>query len=165
MVSLMAENPFEDFRPSSGTVNQFYYYPSHNSIFKTSLYSGARKSPLYDPYVGKLATFAPGRDEAITALKKSLEHITIKGIHTNLSFLKHLLTCGDILAANTHIDFVKQKCNWEKRKRSDREIQVAAALLAAAFHVENRRKDYKVDLAGRKQPGFFKRLIYRFRGR
>lgn len=165
LVSLMAENPFDDFTPSSGTVKEFYHYPAQNSIFKSSLYTGARKSPLYDPYVGKLATFAKQRAEAIATLNQSLEQITIKGIRTNLSFLKSLLTCDDLIQGNTHIDFVNEKQNMLKRKRSNREIQVAAALLAAAFHVENGKQNYKEDLATRKQPGFFKRLIYRFRGR
>ena len=73
LVSLMAENPFENFRPSTGTVKEFYYYPTHHSIFKTDLYAGTRKSPLYDPFVGKLTTFASNRTESINNMKNSLD--------------------------------------------------------------------------------------------
>jgi hypothetical protein len=39
---------------------------------------------------------------------------------------------------------------------------IAATLLSSAFHIENRKNNYKAKLKEMKQPGFFKRLLRRF---
>ncbi len=60
-------------------------------MFKTSLYTGAKVSPLYDPYVGKILTFAERRENYIKDMNNFLKNIIIKGIRTNLNFLRHIL--------------------------------------------------------------------------
>ena len=161
LVSLMAENPFDHFQPSSGTVTEFYSYSTIRNIFKTYLYSGAKVSSLYDPYIGKIATFSSRRDHSIKDMKNFLNNIIIKGIRTNLPFLKYLLNSQDLAKGETTIDFVNLKCDFSKREKKEDEVFIATTLLSAAFHVENKKKDYKTKLQNMKQPGFFKRLFNR----
>ena len=162
LVSLMAENPFDNFQPSSGTVTEFYNYSTIRNIFKTDLHTGARVSPLYDPYIGKIVTFATRRKNSIKDMRNFLDNITIKGIKTNLNFLKHLLQSEELSHGDTIIDFLNVKWDFSKRKKTEKNILVAAALLSAAFHVENRKKNYKSELKKMKQPGFFRRLLRKF---
>jgi acetyl-CoA carboxylase biotin carboxylase subunit len=161
LVSLMAENPFDRFQPSSGTVNEFYSYSALNSTLKTYLYTGARVSPLYDPYIGKIATISSNRDHAIKDLKNFLNNIIIRGIRTNLPFMRHLLESDCLCKGETIIDFLNLKCDFSKRKTSEDDIRVATALLSAAFHIENTQKNYKEKLQAMKQPGLIKRLFKR----
>ncbi len=162
LVSLMAEEPDNSFQPSSGTVTDFFKYSSIRNIFKTSIYTGAKISPLYDPYIGKIVTFAVRRENSIKDMNNFLNNIIIKGIKTNLNFLKHLLQSSCLENGDTTINFLQEKCKFSERKKSDNEILNAATLLSAYFHIENNKKNYKEKLEKMKQPGFFKRLFGNF---
>ncbi len=161
LVSLMAENPFDIFRPSSGTVTEFYSYATVRNMFKTDLYSGAKMSPLYDPAVGKICTFSGRRSNTINDMKNFLNNILISGIRTNLPFLRHLLESKALARGETIIDFLSLKYDFSTREKKEEDIFVAGALLSAAFHLENREKNYKARLEKMKQPGFFTRLFNR----
>lgn len=162
LVSLMAENPFNNFQPSSGIITEFFKYSTIRNIFKSSLYTGARISPLYDPYIGKIVTFSTKRKNSINDMKNFLDNIIIRGVSTNLYFLKCLLGNEDLARGDTIIDFLAQKWDFSRRKKSDEEFLIAAALLSTAFHIENRKNNYTAKLEKMKQPGFFKRLLRRF---
>lgn len=162
LVALMAENPFDHFQPSAGTVTEFYNYSTIRNIFKSSLFTGARISHLYDPYIGKIVTFSSSRTLAINDMKNFLNHIHIRGIATNLHFLKSLLDSEPLRKAETSIDFITRKWDYSRRKKSESDIFNAAALLASAFHTDNLKKNYKSELQKMKQPGFFRRLFRRF---
>jgi acetyl/propionyl-CoA carboxylase alpha subunit len=157
----MAENPFDRFRPYAGTVTEFFYYSAIRNLFKTTVYCGAKISSLYDPYIGKILTYAVKRENAIKDMRTFLDNIIIRGIQTNLIFLKHLLQSKDLHRGETIVDFLNLKCNFTGRQKKVEELRVAAALLAAAFHVDNRKKNYKASLEKMKQPGLLKRV---FRG-
>jgi acetyl-CoA carboxylase biotin carboxylase subunit len=161
LVSLMAENPFDHFRPYAGTVTEFFYYSAIRNLFKTTIYGGAKISSLYDPYIGKILTYAVKRENAVKDMRKFLDNIIIRGIQTNLIFLKHLLENKYLHRGETMVDFLNLKCDFTRRRKKDEELRVAAALLAAAFHVENRKENYKTRLEKMKQPGLLTRL---FRG-
>jgi len=162
LASLMAENPYNDFVPSSGVITDFFHYSTIRNIFKTNLYHGAKISPLYDPYIGKILTFSKKRENALKDMKIFLDNIVIGGIQTNLTFLKHMLENKSLSSGETIIDFINLKCDFSKRIKSEDGLTIAAALMSSIFHLENRKKNYKAQLEKMKQPGFFKRLINRF---
>lgn len=159
LVSLMAENPDDGFQPSSGIITEFFHYSAIRNIFKTNLYTGARIPSIYDPYIGKIVTYAVKRENAIRDLRTFLDNIIIRGIHTNLNFLKHLLENKLLKEGKTINDFINLKCTYKKRSHSEDDLKIAAALLASAFHIDNRKKNYKAQLEKMKQPGFIKRLF------
>jgi acetyl-CoA carboxylase biotin carboxylase subunit len=161
LVSLMAENPQDNFQPSSGVVEEFFTYSTIRNIFKSNLYTGARISPLYDPYLGKIVTFSVKRRNSINDMRNFLEHIIIRGISTNLHFLKCLLASEPLAMGETIIDYLPGKWDYSKRKKGEEGAMIAAALLSSAFHIENRMKNYTAELQRMKQPGFFKRLFRR----
>ncbi len=159
LVSLMAENPDDRFQPSTGTITEFFHYSAIRNIFKTNLYTGARIPAIYDPYIGKIVTYAVKRENAIKDLRTFLDNIIIRGIHTNLNFLKHLMENKHLKEGKTINDFLNLKCNYQKRSHSEEELMIATALLAGAFHIDNRKKNYKSQLEKMKQPGLLKRLL------
>jgi acetyl/propionyl-CoA carboxylase alpha subunit len=159
LVSLMAEDPYSNFLPSTGQISDFFHYSTIRNVFKSTLYTGARVTPMYDPFIGKIMTYAFERPNAINDMRIFLDNIIIRGIRTNLVFLKHLLENEDLRQGRTIIDFLHLKFDFSKLKNTDEEAIVAAALLAAGFHLDNRKKNYKAKLEKMKQPGFFKRLF------
>jgi acetyl-CoA carboxylase biotin carboxylase subunit len=159
LVSLMAEDPYNNFLPSTGQINHFFHYSTIRNVFKTTLYTGARVTPMYDPFIGKILTYAVERPNAINDMRIFLDNIIIRGIRTNLVFLKHLLENEDLRNGETIIDFLHLKFDFSKLKNTEEESIIAAALLAADFHIDNRKKDYKTKLEKMKQPGLLKRLF------
>jgi acetyl/propionyl-CoA carboxylase alpha subunit len=159
LVSLMAEDPYNNFLPSTGQISHFFHYSTIRNVFKTTLYTGARVTPMYDPFIGKILTYAVERPNAINDMRIFLDNIIIRGIRTNLVFLKHLLENADLRNGGTIVDFLHLKFDFSKLKNTEKEALVATALLAADFHLDNRKKNYKAKLEKMKQPGFFKRLF------
>jgi len=159
LISLMAEDPDNNFQPATGVVGDFFHYSTIRNIFKTTLYTGARISPVYDPFIGKILTFSIERDNALNDMRKFLDNIIIRGVRTNLVFLKRLLENDSLRRGETIIDFLHLKFDYARRKKSEEELLLAAALLAADFHIDNRKKNFKAKLEKMKQPGFFKRLF------
>ncbi len=159
LVSLMAENPYDHFQPSAGTVEEFSYYASFRTIFKTSIFTGCRISSIYDPFIGKIATFSSRRETSLQTMRHFLDNINLRGIHTNLVFLKHLLENPQLVKGETCIDFLNRHCQFAAKQHKESAKEIAAVLLAAEFHLENRQKNYKAQLERMKQPGFFKRLF------
>ncbi len=91
-------------------------------------------TPLYDPFIGKILTFAVERQNAINDMRIFLDNIIIRGIRTNLVFLKHLLENESLRRGETIIDFLHLKFDFQQaKKRGDEESLLAAALLAADF--------------------------------
>ena len=159
LVSLMAEDPYNNFLPSTGRISHFFHYSTIRNVFKTTLYTGARVTPMYDPFIGKILTYAVERQNAINDMRIFLDNIIIRGIRTNLVFLKHLLENQDLRNGAAIIDFLNLKFDFSKLKNTEEQALVAAALLAANFHIDNRKKNYKARLEKMKQPGLLKRLF------
>ncbi len=161
LVSLMAENPNNNFQPSSGTITEFFHYSTLRDVFKTHLYTGSKVPPIYDPYIGKILTFAQKRETAISNMRHFLDNIIIRGIRTNLNFLKNLLDNESLKQGKTIVDFINLKHEILKKSKTEKEILIAGALLSAEFHIQNRKENYKAKLEKMKQPGFFKKIIKR----
>jgi len=159
LASLMAEDPYNNFMPSTGQISDFFHYSTIRNVFKTTLYTGARVTPAYDPFIGKILTYAVEGPNASNDRRIFLDNILIRGIRTNLVFLKHLLENEVLRQGESIIDFLHLKFDFSKLKNTEEQALVAAALLAADFHLDNRRKNYKAKLEKMKQPGFFKRLF------
>lgn len=85
-VRLYAEDPAQDYRPSSGRLIhvEFPQGPRVDGWVE----SGSTVTPWYDPLLAKLIVTAPSRAEAVTAMQAALDATTLAGIETNLDWLR-----------------------------------------------------------------------------
>jgi urea carboxylase len=85
-VRLYAEDPAQDYRPSSGRLVgvSFPQGPRVDSWIA----AGTEVSAWYDPMLAKLIVTAPTRDAAVAAIQDALDHTVIAGIETNLDWLR-----------------------------------------------------------------------------
>ncbi|TXC71060.1 urea carboxylase [Sphingomonas ginsenosidivorax] len=85
-VRLYAEDPAQDYRPSSGRLVgvSFPQGPRVDSWIA----AGTEVSAWYDPMLAKLIVTAPTREAAVAAIQDALDHTTIAGIETNLDWLR-----------------------------------------------------------------------------
>jgi 3-methylcrotonyl-CoA carboxylase alpha subunit len=93
---ICAENPDNDFLPSTGTL-QVYGLPDCTAFERgvVRVDSGVREgdtiSPFYDSMVAKLIVHGATREEALARLDGALAQTHIVGLNTNVQFLRHVL--------------------------------------------------------------------------
>lgn len=86
-----AEDPFNDFRPSPGTIGQYHEPGGHGIRLDTHVFSGYTISPYYDSMVCKLITTAQSREEAITKMERALSEFIVEGVKTTIPFHQQLM--------------------------------------------------------------------------
>ena len=86
---LYAEDPGQDYRPSSGVLTQVRF-PSDARV-DSWVTDGSEISAFYDPLIAKLIVTAPDRPSAVRALQKALDETRLEGIETNLSWLRDVV--------------------------------------------------------------------------
>jgi urea carboxylase len=88
-VRLYAEDPAQDFRPSSGLLTEVAF-PAGPRV-DGWVAAGSQVSAFYDPMLAKLIVTAPDRAAAIVALQSALEDTRLSGIETNLDWLRRVV--------------------------------------------------------------------------
>jgi acetyl-CoA carboxylase biotin carboxylase subunit len=88
---LYAEDPAKNFLPSPGTIQDLHAAHGPGVRNDLGVESGSEVPRYYDPMIGKLAVWARTRDEAIARLKRALGETAVKGITTNVAYLKRVL--------------------------------------------------------------------------
>ena len=79
-----AEDPYKDFRPTPGNINNLHKPGGHGVRVDTHVYDGYKIPPYYDSMVGKLMTAGRTREEAIERMKRCLEEFIIDGVPTTI---------------------------------------------------------------------------------
>jgi len=89
-VRLYAEDPGQDFQPSSGRLIEVAFPAGDRATLRVDSWveSGSVVPAWYDPMLAKLIVTAPTRDEAIAALQSALDATRLAGIETNLRWLR-----------------------------------------------------------------------------
>ena len=81
-----AENPKDNFAPSSGKI-KFLNLPTGNGIrIETAVYNGYEIPPFYDSMILKIIAYAPTRLACIKRMRIALEELIIDGINNNVEF-------------------------------------------------------------------------------
>src|SRR5947207_2428953 len=88
---LYAEDPAKNFLPSPGTILDLRLAEGPGVRNHCGVESGSEVPRYYDPMIGKLACWAPTRAQAIARLRRALGETVVKGITTNVAYLKRVL--------------------------------------------------------------------------
>ena len=86
-----AEDPYNDFRPSPGFIEQFHSPKGHGVRVDTHAYGGYVVPPFYDSMIAKLICKAETRAECITKMERALGEFVIDGIKTTIPFHQQLM--------------------------------------------------------------------------
>ncbi|WP_163233186.1 urea carboxylase [Caulobacter rhizosphaerae] len=85
-VRLYAEDPAQDYRPSSGVLTEVVFPGGVRA--DGWVVDGTEVSAFYDPMLAKLIVTAPDRVAAVAALQQALDDTRLSGIETNLDWLR-----------------------------------------------------------------------------
>ena len=135
-----AEDPFQQFLPNIGKVNQ-YLVPNGPGIRVDDCMESNMEIPIYyDNMLAKLIAWGSTREEAIERLRRAIKEYVITGIETTLSFGEFVLTHPAFLSGNFDTHFIQKFFNPEELKGeqiSDEEMS-ALATAAVAFFTQNK---------------------------
>jgi len=102
-----AEDPYEDFVPSSGKI-EFLREPSGPFIrVDSGIYEGYEVPIFYDPILSKVISFGRTREEARRRLLRALREYTIFGIRTNIPYLIEVLESEAFVSGKYTTNFSK----------------------------------------------------------
>ncbi|EKU49858.1 acetyl-CoA carboxylase biotin carboxylase subunit [Staphylococcus massiliensis S46] len=86
-----AENPYQNFMPSPGKIEQYLTPGGMGVRIESACYTNYMIPPYYDSMVAKLIVHQPTRDEAIQTGIRALSEFVVLGIDTTIPFHLRLL--------------------------------------------------------------------------
>jgi 3-methylcrotonyl-CoA carboxylase alpha subunit len=128
---ICAENPLQNFMPSTGTLRIFK--PPINTRFDTGFIQGDEISSFYDSMIAKVISYGKNRTEAIQCLKKALCTTHLVGLHTNLEFLHAILQSAPFKQDVISTEFIDQ--NFELLEKNITELSTDDLQACAAAYL------------------------------
>jgi acetyl-CoA carboxylase, biotin carboxylase subunit len=102
-----AEDPFNNFRPSPGTITVLHKPGGHGIRVDSHIYAGYTIPPNYDSMIAKLIVKARTRDEAIKKMHRALNEFIIEGIKTTIPLQIKLMEDKDFQKGNFTTKFME----------------------------------------------------------
>ena len=101
-----AEDPYNNFAPSPGTI-ELWYAPGGKGVrVDTHVYSGYTVPPHYDSMIAKLIVTAATREIAVLRMKRALGEFIIRGIKTTIPFQLEIVSHPDFVSGTYDIGWV-----------------------------------------------------------
>ncbi|HEY0755613.1 MAG TPA: acetyl-CoA carboxylase biotin carboxylase subunit [Ktedonobacteraceae bacterium] len=132
-VRLYAEDPEQDFLPSTGTVAQFRAPGGPGIRVDSGIANGDEISQFYDPMLAKLIVYGATRDTAIDRLRGALASTVVFGVTTNLGLLQAIAAHPAYAEGQTATSFLEEHGLLEPGKLSGDSNALMEALYAAAL--------------------------------
>lgn len=144
---IYAEDPRENFLPSTGTLTK-HRIPSGNGIrVDAGVEEGQSITIDYDPMISKLCAYGRDRDHAIRRMLRALDEYEIAGCRTTIPFCKYVLQHESFVGGNYDTHFVPDYFSAEELdatiEDSDEAKALAAALLKISDHSEEESTSLK----------------------
>lgn len=126
-----AEDPYNNFMPSTGTVSASIVPTGPGVRVDTFVYSGYTISRFYDSLISKVICWGETRGEALLRMRRALEEYKIVGVKTNIPFHQNLLDSHRFMAGQFDTRFLEERFQMEKETAPHSEIAAILATLAA----------------------------------
>ncbi len=109
-VRICAEDPEDGFRRTEGSVTEMRFppAPARKVRIEPAVEVGASVPLGVEPLLARLATFAPGRHDALLWLDRALAETVIEGPANNLAFLRRVLNHEAFRAGSYDTSFVQR---------------------------------------------------------
>ncbi len=127
-----AEDPGRNFMPSPGKISYLRLPGGPGTRIDSGVYPGYTVPMAYDSMIAKLIVWAPTRDEAIERLRRALSEFIVKGITTNIGYLKQILAHPEFRSGDYDTTFLARRAADLENAPDDDLAKVA--LIASAIH-------------------------------
>ncbi|MEI6131575.1 MAG: acetyl-CoA carboxylase biotin carboxylase subunit [Bacillota bacterium] len=111
-----AEDPANGFMPACGTVEKLHVPGGLGVRFDSMVYQGYKIPPYYDSMVGKLIVHAEDRKSAIERMNSALDEFVIKGVTTNIEFLRKIIHDKNYIKGDFNTSYIEKWLEKEALK-------------------------------------------------
>ena len=125
---IYAEDPANDFLPSTGKLLQFIEPRGPGIRVDSGFRPGDEVTHFYDPLLAKLIVHAEDRVTAIQRMQAALREFVVHGVITNIDFLQAVLSHPDFAQGKVSTRWVETDFNWTPPPGPSPEALVAASL-------------------------------------
>ena len=135
-----AEDPFNNFIPSTGRITHSILPTGPGVRVDTGVFPGFEITPYYDPMIAKLIVWGETRAQAILRMRRALEEYRIVGVRTNIPFHQTLMDSTRFMGGQFDTRFVEERFSMEGASESSEiEMEIAAILATLVAHKETER--------------------------
>jgi acetyl-CoA carboxylase biotin carboxylase subunit len=125
-----AEDPYNNFMPSTGRVAQSLVPTGPGVRVDTGVFPGFEISRYYDSLISKVICWGETRGEAILRMRRALEEYRLLGVKTNIPFHQSIMDSHRFIAGNFDTRFVEERFSMEQPDDGNGEDGKIAAILA-----------------------------------
>ena len=135
-----AEDPFNNFLPSTGRISHILLPTGPGVRVDTGVYPGFEVSPYYDSLISKVIVWGETRAEAILRMRRSLEEYKIVGVRTNIPLHQNLVESTTILAGRYDTRFIEERFSMQAAESiRDSQSEIAAIFATLVAHQQTRQ--------------------------
>ena len=135
-----AEDPYNDFMPSTGRITHSLVPTGPGIRVDTGVYPGIEITPYYDPMIAKLIVWGETRAQAILRMRRALEEYRIVGVRTNIPFHQTMMDSPRFMAGQYDTRFVEERFSMQKLQEGKSTFEDVAAIFATLVaHNESQR--------------------------
>jgi len=137
---ICAEDPFNQFLPSTGLLTAYTPPVMENIRLDDAFKKGMEVSVFYDPLIGKLIAYGQNRADAISHLLRAIKKFDIKGIETTLSFGKFVCEHPHFISGDFDTHFIEKYFRTEDITAYYAEDARLAGKIALSLFLKNQEK-------------------------
>jgi acetyl-CoA carboxylase biotin carboxylase subunit len=107
---LNAEDPYNNFQPSSGHVERLILPNGGMGLrVESALYSDYTLPPFYDSMAAKIIVHQPTQAGAFNLMQRALYEVAVEGINTNIDLLEDLVNHPSVQADEVHSKWLEEE--------------------------------------------------------
>ncbi len=126
---LYAEDPANNFLPSTGVVFKFSEPRGPGVRVDSGITTGSEVSHFYDPMLAKVVVHAEDRATAVQRLQNALRNTIVHGVITNIDLLQAVLAHADFAASTVTTQWAEKTFgDWQPSQNIPFEALIAAGL-------------------------------------
>ena len=145
-----AEDPYNNFMPSTGYISEHAVPTGPGVRVDTGVYNGFTITPYYDSMISKLIVWGENRAQAILRMRRALEEYKILGVVTNLPFHQNMMGQHRFIAGNFDTKFVEERFSMEKAEEGkESHADIAAIVATLVAHQQTERSAHIIRRAER----------------
>lgn len=104
------EDPANDFKPDYGTVSTYRSASGFGiRLDAGSIYQGVKISPFFDSMLVKVSARSRSLDGACRKMLRALVEFRVRGVKTNIAFLRNILNHQTFRDGNVTVNFIKNE--------------------------------------------------------
>lgn len=141
---IYAEDPEDNFLPSTGKLTNFNIPAGPGIRVDTGFEDGSEISMYYDPLIAKLICWNNDRNSVISRMKRALDEFEITGVTHNINFLKLIMNNKKFVDGKFDINFIDKEKLLDKKLNIDSNEPItketAAFIFSALMQNEKNQK-------------------------